>query len=319
MTHHTPGYFEIDSVGSDITAEDFERDYLRPERPVIIEGAGAAWPALGRWDLPYLRQRLAAEPSVRNLALFLTLDGDVMAEDFSYPPFVAGLRTSPDIFPYPTNARIWINSRDNVSAWHFDNGVVNNFNTQITGSKEWTLVSPQTPLPCYPFSNFVVLDDDARLLRNTIHTRFVTRPGDMLYLPPLWFHTVRALEERNINLMWVFTKRRAPVNSPALARDEMRYRLDWHLSRHRWTAVRKAYAALTARSPRFLRVVWHFDRLIETDIAWTRRRQLRWFVDELKMLGRTVLTAPRIRAALRRSEKAPRLGATPRGEETAGY
>jgi len=314
-----PGFFEIPRVSPDTPFEDLDRDYFRPEMPVIIEGAGRDWPALKKWSLAYLQEKLSDEPSLKHIAYFLVLDSDALADDAAYPEFIERFNDPARIFPYPSNARIWINSKNNVSAWHYDTGVVNNFNTQIIGRKEWLLVSPQTPPDCYPFSNIVVLSDDGRILQDTIYTRCITRPGDMLYLPPLWYHAVKALDESNINLMWVFTKRRADVISPALARDEFRYRAHRYLLSHRFPWVRHAYARLRPRLPGWLKVVWHYDQLIETGIPRTRWGGVRWLLRELAMLGRTVATIPRLRRQSRRAEMAPRLsGATP-DRDGAGY
>lgn len=314
-----PGFFEIPRVRGDISFEDFYRDYFEPEAPLIIEGAGREWPALQKWNPDYLRERLSNEPSVKNIVLFLLLDNDVLTEDFSYPDFINKMDDPEKVFPYKSNTRIWINSRNNISAWHFDTGVVNNFNTQITGRKEWTIVSPQTPPRCYPFSNFVVLEEDEEILKNKIFTKFVTNPGDMLYLPPLWYHKVRALDERNINLMWVFTKRKTSVSSPALARDELRYRMHWYLARHRYAAVKKVYAKILTRVPGFLKITWHFDQLIETDIMHTRSSRASWLFKELAMLGKTIVTMPKIRKQLRTSEKAPRFSSVSTKTDSAGY
>lgn len=47
----TPGLFEIPRVKGNISFDDFYRDHFQPERPVIVEGAGRAWPAVEKWDL----------------------------------------------------------------------------------------------------------------------------------------------------------------------------------------------------------------------------------------------------------------------------
>lgn len=311
-----PGYFEIPRVSPDTPFEVLDRDYFRPEMPVIIEGAGRDWPALKKWDLAYLREKLSGQPSVRHIVTFLLMDNDVLGDDAVYPDFIEKLNAPARIFPYRSNARIWINSRNNVSGWHFDSGVVNNFNTQIVGRKEWTLVSPQTPPDCYPFTHLAIAAADDEIVRNRVHTRFVTQPGDMLYLPPLWFHTVRALDEENINLMWVFTKRKAEVTSPTLARDEFRYRMHWYLSKHRSAAVRAAYARVRSHIPGFMKVAWHYDELIETGIPRTRWSGVGWLLRELGMLGRTIATLPRLRRQT--ADTAPRFSGPAAGGEQAG-
>jgi histone arginine demethylase JMJD6 len=50
-----------------LSYEDFVRHYLFPKKPVIISGALAAWPAVGRWTPEYFKQKYASKN--------LTIDG----------------------------------------------------------------------------------------------------------------------------------------------------------------------------------------------------------------------------------------------------
>ena len=152
------------------------------------------------------------------------------------------------------------------------------------------------------------MQDEEKLLQNKVFTRFITEPGDMLYLPPLWFHTVRALSHDNINVMWVFTKRKTKVSSPVLSRDIYRYRMHLYFSRHRFAAVRGLYQKARTAMPNFARTVWHFDDLTETGDLYTRRGAAAWLLRELAMMGKTLGTARRIHRSIQSAEKAPRFG-----------
>ena len=42
---------------SSISKEDFVRDYLKPQKPVVIEKLTEDWPAYERWNLEYIREK----------------------------------------------------------------------------------------------------------------------------------------------------------------------------------------------------------------------------------------------------------------------
>jgi hypothetical protein len=312
MLPNSPGYFEIQRLGRGISFDDFYEQYFIPEIPVVLEKLGEDWPACRKWNQSYLQNRLADESSVLDVILYLQLNWDVMAEDFTVPEIVDRVNQSADVFDYEHKARIWINSENNVSTWHYDASFVNNFNAQVTGKKEFTLVSPQTPRDCYPFSNFVILNDDESILKGSIYTKFILNQGDILYIPPLWYHTVKAITPENINLSWLFTKQKTTVSSPCLIREEQRYRIYLYLSQHPSALIRKIYFKFLTSIPGFLTISWKFDNFIETPLQHSRINLVTRIFKELAMLGKTILTIPEIRRTLREAEKAPTLNKDPK-------
>ena len=44
----------IDIV-ADISKEDFEKNYLKPRKPLIIKNMAHNWPAYEKWDLDYMK------------------------------------------------------------------------------------------------------------------------------------------------------------------------------------------------------------------------------------------------------------------------
>ena len=294
----TSGFFDIRRVHQDISFEDFYQQFFITETPVIIEGIGQSWPATSKWSIPYLQDRLSNEASVSSMLRFFKLDRHVLADDFTVPTFIKRLNNSPEVFPYRSNARIWINTRNNVSSWHYDNGMVSNFNTQITGKKDWILVSPQTPIACYPYSSYGIFDKEEKILKNKIYTKFMLNQGDMLYLPPLWQHTVKAIADININLCWVYTKRKTEVSSPALVRDQQRYLIDSYLSRHRLSLVRKLHTKLMSALPAYLNNQWLYDEMIESGMNYNWFDFLVMIIREDSMILRAILSYPQARKVL---------------------
>lgn len=55
-----PGGQEVDRHKG-LSKAEFERDYLWPQRPVVICGGFDAWPALGRWTPAYFKERYASK------------------------------------------------------------------------------------------------------------------------------------------------------------------------------------------------------------------------------------------------------------------
>jgi hypothetical protein len=97
---------------------------------------------------------------------------------------------------------LWFGPGGNVTRLHYD--VPNNFLIQFYGRKRITLFSPQDTGRVYPFRtkayNMSQVDIDAPDLHR--FPRFADAqpyeaeigPGDMLYIPPYWWHQVYSLE-----------------------------------------------------------------------------------------------------------------------------
>jgi len=118
--------------------------------------------------------------------------------------------------------RVWIACGGTVSPWHYDGNSLDGFNVQVRGRKHFMLVSPSTPLACFPLlteARASFRGEDALSPRHC-RASFVLEAGDMLYLPRYWFHRVQALDALNINVNWVWTD--ADFGAAAPSRTERR-------------------------------------------------------------------------------------------------
>jgi len=300
-------YFEIHRVNKDIDFDTFYHKFFVSEIPVIIDGVGVDWLATTKWNAKYLQEALSREQSVENHKAFFTMNENTMGSDYDIPDVINMLLRSTKIFPQRKNTRIWINSRNNTSHWHYDSSLESVFNVQIKGRKEWYLISPQTPPHCYPYTNLVLLEDDRKILKDKIFTCFILNVGDLLYIPPLWFHKITSLEQENINLNWVMTKKKTKIISRTLIREIERYSFDNYFRYHKFTAVRYMHTKIDAIYPAYMKLHGNLDKITETDHKLSRHYVIKMILRELLVLGKTLGTIIKIRQALKTIEEVPEL------------
>ncbi|WP_299204482.1 cupin-like domain-containing protein [uncultured Amphritea sp.] len=290
------GFFDIARESSDISFEEFSEKYLTPEIPVIIEGVGNDWPARERWSEEYLLKQLAQAPTVSTASLWYWGERDVLPEDFTTPDFVNQCLDSPAMFPRKLHTRIWIHKMYNVSSWHYDANFTNVFNVQVKGKKEWFLISPDTPLDCYPYTTFAIMDGKKEdVLEGKRHTQFFLNEGDMVYIPPVWFHKVIACDKENININWLFTKRKTTVSSVELKRDLERYVLHNYLSNHRFKFVRGIVALFNRYTPVFIQIKWNDEEMTKTPYTVSGLDMFMRVLKENFMLLKTLMHVNKIK------------------------
>jgi hypothetical protein len=112
-----------------------------------------------------------------------------------------------------TKFNLWFGGAGNVTPLHFDPD--NNFLVQIRGKKHLTLFAPSEFHLLYPdmygrhafISRVDMVQPDYAerfpLVRQAKALEGMLEPGDVLYLPPFWWHLVRSLEESiSVNFWW---------------------------------------------------------------------------------------------------------------------
>lgn len=297
MKQDKKGYFEIARESADISFEHFCRHYFDTERPVIIEGIASQWNATNVWTEDYIREKLADEPSAKAASLWYWMERDTLNQDYTMPEIIERLIDSPQIIPRDTLLmRLWVHFKGNVSSWHYDANLVNVFNIQITGLKEWIIISPDTPLASYPFLSFAVMGEtDEKILKNKRYAKFDLKQGDMLYLPPLWYHKVVSKEEENISVNWIFTKKKTKVLSKTLIRELERYHLQDYLSNHRYEFVRNTFNSINKNMPAYLRWKWRYPEMIETPHIPRKFQLIRRTFNEMAVIGKVIRYSNKIR------------------------
>ncbi len=212
--------FSIDRVPADIGFDAFDRVYFAPERPVIISGIG---PVIQRSDdlsIGNIRERIVETGLAAVNTVWFEGPAEMLESLAGTPEIVA--RVLADSHRRANHCRLWLNGAGNLTPSHYDGNLLYVFNLQLKGRKEWRIVSPHTPLRNYPFSRGALFrSKDGGLPRQhgIEYADFALEEGDMLYLPPLWHHAVKATAESNINVNWVATRKSGFVESKTLRRE----------------------------------------------------------------------------------------------------
>lgn len=225
------------------SAAEFEAEFVRRSRPVILRGAIADWPAMAKWSLEYFARQLGDRelPVIREKGRsHYDVGGGLHYERIRFADYCALLADErphdlylsvrvrellPELFAdirhpvYAANApwarsRFWLGAPDTKGPLHRD--LPENLFAQIRGRKRFLLLERRLTGLVYrhPFysgvPNYSPVDAEAPDLAR--FPRFAEaplwaaelEPGDLLYIPSLWWHQARSLTTSiGINLWWV--------------------------------------------------------------------------------------------------------------------
>jgi hypothetical protein len=221
---------EIQRLPASLLTSDFA-DFLGSETPVILEGVAIDPDFAARLEQRDVLDRIEAREggeqsrgTHRHSNDWLDVTPSVARED----PVMSGLYDELHRFVptegvrlRDTHVRLWGAPQGTLTPWHYDGNGIHGLNLQVVGRKFWQLVSPETPLPTYPFvygSPQGARPLNARQRGELDWLEFETRPGDVLFLPRLWSHYVLSLDAWNANINLVFTP--LSLAGSALARRE---------------------------------------------------------------------------------------------------
>ncbi|XP_013196335.2 lysine-specific demethylase 8 isoform X2 [Amyelois transitella] len=154
--------------------EHFYRNYILREQPIILSNGINHWPALNKWKDPEYFKKLAGPRTVP-----VELETDE-----------------------PVDIMAWFGPKGTVSALHHD--PKKNLLTQVVGTKQLFLFSPNDTPYLYPHSH-ELLNNTAQVdprepdlekfpnYKEATAYHCILSPGQMLYIPPKWWHFVESL------------------------------------------------------------------------------------------------------------------------------
>ena len=209
-----------------LSDEEFDREYRKKLRPVVIEGLMDDWPALGKWSFDYLvsmcgsarvvvdsyNSQKAREVTFGEFVELLKHGGDaiqapVYLQEWYYQtncPFLATDLPELPIAQYDfrrnlygeeisTNHQLWIGQRGATTRVHQDSYFIDVMHAQIVGKKHWCVMASEAELrrDASGALDFAGLIDD----RRTQLMQCVLNRGDIVYLPALWWHRIELLTD----------------------------------------------------------------------------------------------------------------------------
>ncbi|MCG3462480.1 cupin-like domain-containing protein [Xenorhabdus bovienii] len=211
---------------SGLTQVQFEQEYRQQQRPVILEGFVNQWPSVKKWSFDYLANRCESTKVTVNSY------SSQHAREVTFADFVhmmkenEGLGASPlylqewyyqtscphlaadmpelDICQYDfrrdlygeaisTNHQLWLGQQGGVTRLHQDSYMIDVMHVQIVGEKHWSVMGPNA----YVNESVNGQPDFSALCQRPSSQlmQCVLKPGDVLYLPAMWFHRIKLLSD----------------------------------------------------------------------------------------------------------------------------
>jgi hypothetical protein len=217
-----------------LSAEDFRKEYLLKNRPVILEGLAKEWDCVKNWSLEFLKEQhgddkiiLVNQEDIENTHEELTLaeliDGinDGLARYYRFYPLIQRHPERLLDFDYKLMQKyrhkdkifdafqVFVGPDKSYTPLH--NANAGNLFTQVHGTKEWVLypeyytavIDPNPVRSNYrtapirkeygPYNPF---DPDYEhpyhLFKDIDSYHGTLNPGDILYNPPYWWHSVKS-------------------------------------------------------------------------------------------------------------------------------
>lgn len=222
---------EIDSVNS-ISIKDFNENYFKPQKPLLIKGLATHYPAGKKWTVDYLKN-LCGDVNVdifdnnnkdTSSSAFTTPDLKMRFSDYvdtiikdepsSLRMFLFNMfKCKPELrkdFPCPYMFKgllgkmgyMFFGSKNTKVRIHQDIDMSNVLLTQFHGRKRVVLISPQYSDLLYrlPFNTYSLVDldnPDYNKYPGLVYVEaneYILEPGDALYMPSGYWHYITYLD-----------------------------------------------------------------------------------------------------------------------------
>ncbi|BDD05754.1 cupin-like domain-containing protein [Aureibacter tunicatorum] len=224
-------YKSIDAVDN-ISREDFQSEYLRASKPLVVKGLSEKWPAREKWTFDYIKSKVGNrivplydnskvsptkkvndpvakmpfndyldliqnQPTDLRIFLFNILSHvPELCQDFSVPDISDGfLENYPMMFFGGGGSNVFL---------HFDIDMSHVFHTQFQGRKKVLLFDPEYSRNLYhvPFGvhNLEEIDlenpdfENYPALKGVRGLTYDLEPGDTLFIPSGWWHMMKYQE-----------------------------------------------------------------------------------------------------------------------------
>jgi len=228
----SPHYPEVDRR-SKLSVQEFNREYRKPGKPVVILDAIEEWPARSTWTFEYFKTRYGGDQvlahrykgtkyrhsDARQMSFREYLEGVASQDWKSFPYYIrdnwALLVAHPELsadyafpkyffdwftllppfmrLPYP---RIFIGPKGAITPLHVDIWGTHAWLSQLVGRKRWILFPPEQKDLLYDFQVDPSQPDFERfpLARHATPVECTIGPGETVWVPSNWSHWVVSLD-----------------------------------------------------------------------------------------------------------------------------
>ena len=215
-----------------ISINDFYREFVSQNRPLILTGVVSTWPAFGKWNLEFFRTLESNSPV--HLEKGNVLQDETQFERESFTAYIERLQSAggadldkaylsvfkifeefPELradvdFSLLDSRKLksstvgWIGPAGTITGYHIDWG--DNILAQIEGRKQLHLAAPDQTPNMYVSKKFdqgttisqvdlhnIDKDRFPQFLK-VKHHQIVLHPGEMIFIPRGWWHHVESLD-----------------------------------------------------------------------------------------------------------------------------
>lgn len=223
-------FTEVERV-SDISAKDFQKHYVRPQKPVVIENVTKSWPAFEKWNFEYIKQiagdkvvplynndpvdyskkinepvarmkmseyvdLLQKEPTDLRIFLYnLMKQVPELQQDYKMPDLGLNL--------FKSLPMLFFGGEDSNVFMHYDIDLANILHFHFAGRKRCVIISPEQSKYMYKIPYSVICREDINFdqpdfdkwpaLKNIKPMSAYLEHGEMLYMPEGWWHYMKYL------------------------------------------------------------------------------------------------------------------------------
>jgi len=223
-------FTEVERV-SDISAKDFQKHYVRPQKPVVIENVTKSWPAFEKWNFEYIKQiagdkvvplynndpvdyskkinepvarmkmseyvdLLQKEPTDLRIFLYnLMKQVPELQQDYKMPDLGLNL--------FKSLPMLFFGGEDSNVFMHYDIDLANILHFHFAGRKRCVIISPEQSKYMYKIPYSVICREDINFdrpdfdkwpaLKNIKPMSAHLEHGEMLYMPEGWWHYMKYL------------------------------------------------------------------------------------------------------------------------------
>jgi hypothetical protein len=210
---HFPKVSEVENISVD----DFNKNYRANNKPVILRGLANHWKAREKWTFDYFKNNYGQKTvpinlysKSENIQLLEFIEQlyknktnasstPLYLQEWHFLADCPDLQNDIEILPHfkdDWNYRIfgyynfglWMGLKGSITRFHQDSAYINTFHVQVTGQKRWFLFGPSACLKqdksgALNFNDFLVDP-------TTTPMSCQLNPGDVMYIPSLWWHRV---------------------------------------------------------------------------------------------------------------------------------